>query len=155
VVESAESVAGSFDLFDDQVQAFGGSVGSTGGVMVQHFGAPPGEGVAEGLDLGYVVSVAAEDGLVDEGGGVGWIVDQVDVADGFFCQSRSGHLVVGVTDPQTQQHPIRACQEFCVRVWLGHLFRRFGIARGSRWPTGLGRWSILVFRCRRLLLSRL
>ena len=47
VVEPAEPVAGSFDLLDDEVHRFGGSVGGAGVMMVQDLGAPPGEGAAE------------------------------------------------------------------------------------------------------------
>jgi len=45
VVESSESVAGSFQLFDDQVEPFGGSVRCAGVVMVEDLCSPPGEGL--------------------------------------------------------------------------------------------------------------
>ncbi len=40
VVEVAEAVADSFDLFDQQVGAFGGGVGESGVVVVEDLGFP-------------------------------------------------------------------------------------------------------------------
>jgi len=39
-------VAGAFDFLDDQVQGFGGAVGSAGGVVVEDLATPPGPAVA-------------------------------------------------------------------------------------------------------------
>jgi hypothetical protein len=77
-------VGGSFHFLDDQREPFGGSVESTGLVMVEDLRPPPGENAAQCLHLGYVVFAAAGDGLVDESGSIVRIVDQVDVTNRFF-----------------------------------------------------------------------
>ena len=82
VVEVAEPVAASFDLFDGQVQSFGGAVGSAGAVVVEDLGLPFGEGPPEASDFLYPVVSASGDGFVQpEFGGLGvwlgggWFVD--------------------------------------------------------------------------------
>ena len=95
MVEASEPVAGAFDLLDDQVQRFGGSVRCAGRTVVEDLCPPSGEGAAEGSDLGDVVSEAGDDGFVDEGGGVGGVVDEVDVTHRFFGQPGAGDFVVG------------------------------------------------------------
>jgi hypothetical protein len=106
VVEASESVAGSFHFLDDQVQSFGGSVGGAGEMVVEDLGPPSFQRPAESSDLFYVVFYAADDGLVHQGGRVGWFFDEVYVADGFFGEPGSGDLVPWVSDPQSEQHPI-------------------------------------------------
>lgn len=106
MVEPVEPMPGSFGLLDGQVEGFGGAVGGAGAVMVEDLGAPAPEGVSEAADLGDVVVGAADDRLVEEGGGVVGVVGEVDVSDGFLGQSGAADLVVGVTDSQAQQHPL-------------------------------------------------
>jgi len=88
VVKATEAVAGSFHFLDDQVPAFGGSVGGAGVVMVEDLGPPLLEGTAEGLDLGNVVTAAGDDRLVEEGGRILEVFDQVDVSDRFLSVIR-------------------------------------------------------------------
>ena len=90
VVEPSESVAGSFHLFDDQIEPLGGSVRCAGVVMVEDLCPPPGERPSEALDFGHFVGDASSDGLVHEKGRVSWTVDEIDVSDGFF--GGSSHL---------------------------------------------------------------
>ena len=64
VVEVAEAVADSFDLFDHQVGAFGGGVGEPGGVVGEDLGLPGPDGFGEAgelVDVG-LVAVAVEAG---------------------------------------------------------------------------------------------
>src|SRR5215212_1741330 len=85
VVEGAEAVAAAFHLLHAQVQPFGRPVGGAGVVVGEDLGAPRGERLAQGAELGHLVGGAAGDGLVDERGGVGGGLGQVDVAHGLLA----------------------------------------------------------------------
>ena len=74
VVEVAEPVAASFDLFDGQVQSFGGAVGSAGAVVVEDLGLPFGEGPSEASDFLYPVVSASGDGFVQQQSRVCWVI---------------------------------------------------------------------------------
>jgi hypothetical protein len=108
VLESAEAVAAAFHLLDAQVEAFGRTVGSAGGVVSEDLGSPRGEGAAEGADLFDVVFGASNDGFVDEQRRLLGIVGEVDVAHGFLGQPGADDFVVRVTDTQSEQHPVVA-----------------------------------------------
>ena len=88
VVEVAEPVAGALDALDAPVEAFAGAVGCAGVGVDEDLGAPPGDGAAQGADLGDFVGGAAGDGLVQQDGGLGGIVGEVEVADGLFRRAR-------------------------------------------------------------------
>jgi hypothetical protein len=81
VLEPLEAVAAALHLLDQEVEPLGGTVGGSCLVVAKDLGAPPPEGASQGLDLGDVVFGAAGDGLVQQGGGVGGLVGEVDVAD--------------------------------------------------------------------------
>ena len=81
-------MAASFDLLDAQVEALGRPVGSAGVVVGEDLGAPRSEGLAERADLGDVVAGAPGDRLVEQRGGVGWGLGEVDVTNGFLSVNR-------------------------------------------------------------------
>ncbi len=56
----------------------------------------------------HVVGGAADDGLVEQRRCVGWRVGEVHVAHRFLGQPGAEQFVVGVTDAQAEQHPLRA-----------------------------------------------
>lgn len=66
VGEVPEAVAGAFHFLDEQVQALGGAVGSTGEVVVEDLGAPPLQGPSERSDLLNGVQAAALDRAVQK-----------------------------------------------------------------------------------------
>ncbi len=59
---------------------------------------------SEGADLLHLVGSAAGDGLVDQGGGIGGVVGQVDVSNRLLCQPCAEQLVMGVPDAKPKQH---------------------------------------------------
>ncbi len=74
----------------------------------EDLGAPRPQCLAQRLDLLDRVGRTARDHLVQQQRGVVAIVGEVDVTDGFFGEPRAEHFVVGVTDPQSKQEPVRA-----------------------------------------------
>ena len=60
VVEPSEFVAGPFDLFDAQIQSFGGSVGGAGVVMVEDLAARPFVNAGCAIGLARVTNWAAD-----------------------------------------------------------------------------------------------
>ena len=99
VVEIAEPVAASFDLFDGQVQSFGGAVGGAGAVVVEDLGLPSVEGPPKAFDLWYPVVSASDDGLVQQQTRVVWVVSEVDISYRFFGEPRAHHVTFGITGP--------------------------------------------------------
>ena len=71
-------------------------------------GPPRRQRVSQRADLVHLVAAAAGDRLVDQDGGFVRVVGQVDVAHRLLSQPGAQHLVVGVADAQTEQHPVVA-----------------------------------------------
>jgi hypothetical protein len=74
-------------------------------VVGEDLRAPALERVPEGLHLGYIVVEATGDGLVEEQGGDGGIVGEINVSHRFLRQPRTENMVVGVTEAKPEQHP--------------------------------------------------
>jgi hypothetical protein len=108
VLEAAEAVPAAFDLVHAQVQPLGQPVGGAAAVVLEDLGPPRGQGAAEGADLLDVVLRTAGDGLVHQQRGLVGILGEVDVPHRFLGQSGAEDLVVGIADPQAQQHPMVA-----------------------------------------------
>src|SRR5271167_27565 len=106
VLEAGEAPTGPLDLLHAEVLALGRAVRCTSPVVVQDLLPPPMQGVAEGADLLDVVGPATGDGLVEQHGGVFWIVGEIDVTDRLLGQPRTEQLVVGITQPQPEQQAV-------------------------------------------------
>ena len=88
MLEALEPVAAPLDLLHEQVQALGGTVARAGGVVGQDLGTPRGQGAPERSDLLHVVGGAGGDGLVEEQRGLGRIVGEIEVSNGFLSVNR-------------------------------------------------------------------
>lgn len=102
MLEAAEAVTAALDLLDAEVEAFGGPVRRSGGVVGEDLRPPPLQCLAEADDLRHVIREAAGDRLVEHGAGVGPRLGQVDVADVLLGEPGAEHLVVRVTDAQAK-----------------------------------------------------
>jgi hypothetical protein len=147
VVEVAESMTDAADLFDEEVDGFGGSVGLAGGVVRQDLVVPGAHGSGQGVELGDPAFVAMAVELVEGPAGCLLVSRRVDLAEKLHGQPGGGHISLGIAQLEAGDEAFPAS-----------LVQPFGADEGDTTDPVQGsaarpRWPSVSFWTRRRTLS--